>query len=157
MAMLEKAETLEDIMLIQHELTEVRYQLESYESRKRTYDSRIQYSSIEMTVREVERETKVSDSFGAQLKERLIGNLYDVKEGFRSLALWLIGGLPYWILLAIMAAVVVFIVKKIKKTERKKAMNRQRFMQQNIQPEQVQSQVSQNSETAEAGKQENQK
>ncbi len=74
-------------MLIQHELTEVRYQLESYESRKRTYDSRIQYSSIEMTVREVERETKVSDSFGAQLKERLIGNLYDVKEGFRSLAL----------------------------------------------------------------------
>ena len=157
MAMLEKAETLEDIMLIQHELTEVRYQLESYESRKRTYDSRIQYSSIEMTVREVERETKVSDSFGAQLKERLIGNLYDVKEGFRSLALWLIGGLPYWILLAIMAAVGVFIVQKIKKTERKKAMNRQRFMQQNIQPEQVQSQVSQNSETAEAGKQENQK
>lgn len=148
MAMLEKAETLEDIMLIQQELTEVRYQLESYESRKRTYDSRIQYSSIEMTVREVERETKVSDSFGAQLKERLIGNLYDVKEGFRSLALWLIGGLPYWILLAIMVAAVVFIVKKIKKTERKKAMNRQTD---------TQSRVSENPEITEAGKQENQK
>lgn len=157
MAMLEKAESLEDIMLIQQELTEVRYQLESYESQKRTYDNRIQYSSIELNVREVERETKVSDSFGVQLKEKLIGNLYNVKEGFRSLTLWLIGGLPYWILLAIMIVVVVLIVKKIKKIERKKAMNRQRFMQQNIQPKQAQSQVSQNPETTEPGKQESQK
>lgn len=152
MAMLEKAESLEDIMLIQRELTEVRYQLESYESQKRTYDNRIQYSSIELNVREVERETKVSDSFGVQLKEKLIGNLYDVKEGFKSLALWLIGGLPYWILIGVMAAVVVWIVKKIKKAKRKKAMNRQQSMQRNIQPKQAPSATAAN-----PGKQDDQK
>lgn len=150
--MLEKAESLEDIMLIQQELTEVRYQLESYESQKRTYDNRIQYSSIELDVREVEREIKVSDSFGIQLKEKLIGNLYDVKEGFRSLTLWLIGGLPYWILLGVMVAVVVWIVKKIKKAKRKKAMNRQQSMQRNIQQKQVPSATAAN-----PGKQDDQK
>lgn len=115
MAMLEKADSLEAVMAIQSQLTEVRYQLESYESKLRTYDNAVEYSTISLTVDEVECETKVADSYGARLKERISGNLYELKEGFLSFSLWLIGGIPYWILLAVLLTIIILILKARKR------------------------------------------
>ena len=60
--MLEQADTIETILAIQNQLTQVRYQLESYESQKRTYDNDINYSTVYVYVQEVERESRNTDT-----------------------------------------------------------------------------------------------
>lgn len=52
-ALLEQADTLENIIELEKRLTEVRYELESYESRLRTMDNQIDYSTVNLNVYEV--------------------------------------------------------------------------------------------------------
>lgn len=114
-AMLEKAENLESIIAIQNRLTEVRYQLESYESQIRTYDNEIQYSTITLNISEVEREIQVSESFGGQLKERLSRNMYSIQKGIYSFTLWFLGAIPYWVIAGILILIICLVIKAIKK------------------------------------------
>ena len=53
----EKAEKLKDIIALQSQLTQVRYEIESYESQLRMYDNLIDYSTVYLDVYEVERTT----------------------------------------------------------------------------------------------------
>lgn len=128
MEMLDQAGDLDTLLAIQSRLTEVRYQLESYESQLRVYDNDIDYSTVNMDIYEVERETKVADdSFGSKLKERLSANFYGLGQSLESFAIFLIGGIPYWIMLALAIVVIILIVKLIrgraKRKEQKIAMD----------------------------------
>ncbi|MCR5216570.1 MAG: DUF4349 domain-containing protein [Lachnospiraceae bacterium] len=53
MGMLEKATSLSDIITLQSELTDLRYQIESFESRLRTLDNLVSYSTLTLTMREI--------------------------------------------------------------------------------------------------------
>ena len=57
MRILADAETVEDLIAVQSRLSEVRYEIESYESVLRTYDDQIAMSTVTLRVQEVERET----------------------------------------------------------------------------------------------------
>lgn len=121
LAMLEQAGDLDTLLAIQSRLTEVRYQLESYESQLRVYNNDIEYSTVSLDIYEVERETVVEDdSFGSQLKERLSSNFYDLGQLLEGLALFLIGGIPFWILLAVIAVIVILVVKMVRRHSKKK-------------------------------------
>lgn len=130
-AMLEKADTVEAVIAIQNRLTEVRYQLESYESQIRTYDNQVEYSTVTLFLREVERETKVSETFGEKLRERFNNSLYGLGDGLTSFAIWFLGGIPYWILLAVIILIIVVIVKKTGKRMRKKTAQKMSFYTEN--------------------------
>lgn len=54
--LLESAEDLEQILLLESKLSDLRYQLDSYESRLRTYDNLIEYTTIYLSIQEVHRE-----------------------------------------------------------------------------------------------------
>ena len=125
LGLLEKAEKLSDVITLQDELTDVRYQIESYESQLRTYDNLVQYSTVSLTVEEVERETTVSEkkSFLSEIRSGLSDNLYTVGQALRSLAIWLIVSLPYFVVIGVAVAVVFFVIRKIKKRHRKKRQN----------------------------------
>ncbi len=55
--LMEKAETMEDIITIESRLTEVRYQLESMEAQLRTMDNQVNYSTVYLYINEVTRLT----------------------------------------------------------------------------------------------------
>ena len=55
MELLRKAEKVEDIILIQNRLSDVLYEIESYESTLRTFDDQIAYSSVHLSIQEVQR------------------------------------------------------------------------------------------------------
>lgn len=117
--MLEQAETIETILAIQNQLTQVRYQLESYESQKRTYDNDINYSTVYVYVQEVERESQNTDTYGGELLEKLSGNFHGILTGLRSFSLWFLGAMPYWILLGLLFLIFWVIYKKATKKKRK--------------------------------------
>ena len=117
--MLEQADTIETILAIQNQLTQVRYQLESYESQKRTYDNDINYSTVYVYVQEVERESRNTDTYGGELLEKLSGNFQGILTGLRSFSLWFLGAMPYWILLGLLLVISWAVYRKVMKKKRK--------------------------------------
>lgn len=122
--LLEKAETVEDIITIEGRLSEVRYQLESYASQLRTYDNQVDYSTVYINIDEVDRETKVEPkTFWEEVVEEFGDSLYDMGRGFRNFAIWFLGSSPYLVLWAVIIAAIVFVMKGLgKKKALKKAL-----------------------------------
>jgi hypothetical protein len=123
LAMLEKADTVEDMIAIESRLSDVRYQIESLTATLRNWQNAVDYSTINLYIQEVEELKdqlpaqrtywqKMGDGFNATLKG--IGNF------FRSLFMALVVASPVILLLAVVAVIVVIVVraaiKKRKKT-----------------------------------------
>ena len=138
MALLEKAETVEDIITIQSRLSEVLYEIESYESTLRTFDDQIAYSSVHLNVKEVQRETAVEKETASQeIARRFKENWEDVKEGAQRFGINFVSDLPVilvWVVfLGIVVLVIVLIVKggpkRKARRERRKALKLQKKYQ----------------------------
>lgn len=125
--LLSKAENLDEIILLQDRLSSVRYEIESYEARKRSYDSQIAYSTVALNVAEVERETVVTkEGFGQEVSRKFRESLEDVAEGFRDFGVGFIGNLPeilviLFIFVGLPLIIVLSIIKSARKRKRKKA------------------------------------
>lgn len=116
LTLLEKAETVEDIITIESRLSEVRYQLESYTSQLRTFDNQVDYSTVHINIHEVDRETKVEPKgFWDEVKEEFGDSLYGIGNGIRGFGIWFLGSSPYLIIWAIVIAGVVYVVKFFRK------------------------------------------
>ena len=127
MGILERATKLEDIITIQNQLTNIRYELESYESQLRVYDNRINYSTLYLDINEVERETNVATelTYGQEIKQGLSDTFYNIGQGLRSFSIWFIVNLPILLIWAAIIAVIVLIVRKFLKIRAKKVARRQ--------------------------------
>lgn len=116
LVLLEKAETVEDIITIESRLSEVRYQLESYTSQLRTFDNQVDYSTVHINIHEVDRETKVEPKgFWDEVKEEFGDSLYGIGNGIRGFGIWFLGSSPYLVIWAIVIAGMVYAVKLIRK------------------------------------------
>ena len=83
--LVEKADKMEDIIVIYERISDVTYEIESYESRMRTYDDQIAYSTVNISVEEVERETQVVEETAWQEIVRRLGeNLEDIGDSFKE-------------------------------------------------------------------------
>lgn len=123
LVLLENAEILEDIITLENRLSDVRYQIESMESQLRSYDDKVDYTTISLTIKEVEELTPVvmeEESFLQRISEGFKENLDDVIDGFVEFAIWFISSLPKLVIWAVVIAVVVIIVKKIRKKRKMK-------------------------------------
>ena len=58
--MMEQADSMTDILSIQSQITDVRYEIESYESQLRVYDNQVNYSTIYLDLYEVTRESSTT-------------------------------------------------------------------------------------------------
>lgn len=121
MELLKKAETVEDLISIESRLSEVRYQLEAYTSQLRTYDNQVDYSTVNLSINEVDRETKAEPkSFWEEVSEKFGNNLYGVGRDFRNAAIWFLGSLPYLLLWAVGIAAAVLGIRLAKRKTKDK-------------------------------------
>ena len=113
--LMEQAETMEDIISIESRLSEIRYELQSYESRLRTYDNQVNYSTVTVSIDEVDRETVIEEDpgFFGEIRLRLSDNFYDIGQGLRGFAIWFISSLPYLVLFAAVVWLVIRLLQKI--------------------------------------------
>ncbi len=114
MALLENAENMEDIIQIESRLSEVRYELQSYESRLRTMDNQVNYSTVSINISEVERITEVKEkTFLEEISYRLRNNFYNIGQGVRGFAIWFLSSLPYLVIWAVVIFFVVWLIRRI--------------------------------------------
>ena len=112
--LLDKAETVSDVIEIENELTEVRYRIESLQTTLNGWDRQVSYSTVYLSLREVKEYTPENRiGFGRQLVNALAQGL----ELLKDFVLGFATALP---LLIIVAAVVFGIIKLIKKLRKKK-------------------------------------
>ncbi len=127
-ALLEKAATMEDIIELEQALADVSYEIQSLEMNLRDYDSLIDYSTVTITLQEVQVISEVKPSSPKTLGERISSGFYSVLNVLadigEKLLVFLIGGIPVWIVLAIIIVPTVILVKRSKKKRAKEAAKR---------------------------------
>ena len=114
--MMAKADKVSDMLEIQDQLSEVRYRIESLQSTLTNWDRQVSYSTITLSVQEVQEYTPESKTpFGEQLRLALVRGFKGVGEFFREMLLWLLEALPALVLLAAFVVLVVLLVRRIRR------------------------------------------
>lgn len=116
LGLLEKADSIDTTLAIQNQLTEVRYQLESYSSRLKVMQNQMDYSTLELSAYEVTRVTATEkDTFLTRLKDRFVGSLTALGNGCENVVLFILGGLPILAVCGVLLAVIVLLVRRVRK------------------------------------------
>lgn len=122
--MLEIAETVEDVIAIEEKLTDLRYQIESLQSSLNNWDRQISYSTVGLSIQEVEKytpQTVVQPSYGEKLMTAVVNGFEAVGDFFSGLLLWLVEALPSIVLIALLLFVIVklFKLRRVRKAKKK--------------------------------------
>lgn len=99
-----QAANLEDLLAIENQLTQVQYQIESYTGQKRVLDDQITYSTVNVYLDEVKVLSPTSTSFGSRIARAFTEGWRGFGHGLQDLAVALVGGLPWLLVLALAAA-----------------------------------------------------
>jgi len=112
--LLEKAESLEDILKIEERLSDVRYELTSFASRLRVMDNQVTYATVHLSVNEVEELTPVEEpTVWQRISRGFTGSLEDVTDGAVNVFVWVISESPVLLVWAAVIFVVFITVRKI--------------------------------------------
>jgi len=119
------AQNVEEIIMIEDRLSQVRYELESMESQLRTYDNKVDYSTVYLYVDEVKELTPVSEE---TVWQRISGgfgeSLEDIGDGFVEGVIWFVVNIPYLVIWAVIITAAVLIAKLIRKKRRVKKQDK---------------------------------
>ena len=156
-ALLEKADNLDSIITLENRLTEVRYELENYQSQKNLYDDRVSYSTVNIYLEEVVYTVEVDqDSVFSRIRAGLQSTFRDLKMDAADFVVWFVVNLPYILIWIIIICIIVKVIKRIiRKRKKKKEARRKERNQESRNPalqeaqEETQNPVSKEAQEAE--------
>lgn len=126
--LLEKAESIDAVIALEARLSEVRYQLESIESQLRTLDNQIIYSTVYLSIQEVQVLTSTDpDTIPVRIQKGLSRSFNTLKISSVDFLVWFISSLPILAVFAVLVFIAVIILKKpLKrcKTRKQKGMDK---------------------------------
>ena len=108
---------MDQILALESKLSDLRYEIDSYESQMKVMDNQITYSTVSLTLKEVEYEKDADTSYGTRIVNAFKDGIHDVKSGLADFSVWFILVLPSLVVLGIVIAILVAIGRDIwKKT-----------------------------------------
>ncbi|MGN0159342.1 MAG: DUF4349 domain-containing protein [Brotaphodocola sp.] len=111
--LLEQTESVDAIIALESRLSEIRYQLESYESQLRTYDNQVEYSTVNLYVEEVKVFTPTSpDSIGTRIQKGFQKNIETIGDDCINLFVWLASSIPLFFLWGIIIGAAIVVGRK---------------------------------------------
>lgn len=122
LALLEKAETMEDIITLESALSDVEYQIEQYSSELNRYDALVGFATFNVYLSEVGQVTQEvgeTSSLGQRMAAGFQSSLRGLSQGFQNFLIWLSYNLFLVVILTAVAVVAVIIGKRELKKLRK--------------------------------------
>ena len=120
--LLAKAENMEDLLLIESRLTDVRTELEEYTSQLRLYDNLVNYATIRLHISEVTEYTPTQEkTFWQRIGSGFMDNLKNLGTGLSNFIVFLLSSSPYLVLIAVIILLILIAVKTALKRTKKKA------------------------------------
>lgn len=150
LAMLEKCETIEDMITVEQRLSEVQYQLNDLQTTRRYMDMDVAYSYVNISISEVmeyrkDSETVKRNTFMDRLKHTIVSTGRGFLNFLEGLLFLSIGLLPY--ILIILVLYKIFFHKKLQRIRQEQRakrtaanqeeLRRQRMMQQYVLPQET--------------------
>ena len=128
LALMEQAEDMEDLLLIERRLTEVLTELEEVTGQLRLYDNLVTYSTVYLDIEEVKEYTEIEEepeTVWERISSGFSKSLKNVGEGFVNFFVGLVVALPYLIPWIVVAVVVIVIILRVKRRKAKKSAAQQ--------------------------------
>ena len=126
LALLEKADDLDSIIMLEQRLSEVRYNIESFQSKLRTYDDKITYSTVRIYVYEVTRvQEKEPETLWERISNGWADTMYDISTGAQDFLVWAVVNLPYLVFWGVVIVVLVVVLKKKNAKRKAKKIGKQ--------------------------------
>ena len=118
--LLAQANNLSEILEIEARLSDVTYELERYESQKRSYDNRIVYATVTLHLQEVLTLTPTEEpTVWTRIRDGFADSLEGVSDGFVDFFVFLIAGSPYLVVYGAALALLIFLLRKFGRKRRK--------------------------------------
>ncbi len=119
--LLGEAKNLEEMLLLEDKLADVRRNIQYYETMLKTYDNKVDYATVTVSVTQVVEYTAPEPyTFGERIKDAFTGSWEDFSDGAKDFAVWFVEAIPTLIVLAAIAVIIVLIIKGIIRGRRKK-------------------------------------
>ncbi len=115
LALLEKAETMEDIISLENALSDVEYQIEQYSSELNRYDALVGFSTFQVYLNEVGRVTQEvgeTSSLGQRMAAGFQSSVRGLGEGFQEFLIWVSYNIFLLVILAAVAAAAVIVGRR---------------------------------------------
>lgn len=110
--LLEQAQNMEDLLAIEDKLTNVRLEIEQLTTTLKRYDGLISYATVTVNMEQTRDYVVKDDSFGSQLWQTVKDSAKGLLEVGKNALFVLIWALPYLILIAVIALIVRWRLKK---------------------------------------------
>lgn len=123
LALLEKAEKIEDIIILENQLSTTIYEKESLKASLITLDDKVDFSTVNISLQEVAKTTNtetVATTFGAKVQNAINDSIFFFKDTLENLAILLIYLFPFLVIVAVVLYIVIRILKKLKKNKPEK-------------------------------------
>ncbi len=122
LSMMDKAETIQDMVTIEQRLTDVQMQLNKYNTLLSTMDTDVQYSTITLEVTEVMEYSPAinphkTNKFVDRLKNTIIDSWSSLWALLEGLLFLIIRFIPFGLVFALIAVPIILIVSKHKKNK----------------------------------------
>lgn len=122
MELMEQAEDMEDLLLIEARLTEVLSELEEVTTQLRVYDNKVNYSTVHLNIEEVKEYTQIEEepeTVWQRISNGLGKSLKNLGEGFVNFFVFVVVKLPYLLLIGAVAVVAVLVIRSRKRRKNK--------------------------------------
>ena len=114
--LMEKAETMADLLEIEARLTDVRYELENRASQLRTYDNQIDFSTIHLYIEEVQEYTPVEEpTLWERITEGFSDSIDGLLESLQDLLVFIITAAPFLLVYGGIGLVIWLVIRKLRK------------------------------------------
>ena len=116
--MLGQATTVEEMILINERLSEVRYNIESLTAQLKHWDNKVNYCTVTLYISEVKELTvqvPVQRTYWQELGDGLKNTFKDLGRFFKNLFKFIVVNFPVIIILAVIAVAVITIIRKAKR------------------------------------------
>lgn len=123
LALLERAETMEDIIALESALSDVEYQIEMYSSELNRFDALIGFSTFTLYIHEVgqiTQEVGEASSLGQRMAAGVEASFRNLVKGFQDLLVWVSYHLFLTVILAAVLAVAVVLGRRWLKMPRRR-------------------------------------
>ena len=116
--LLEQAGSLEDLILLEDKLTEVRYEIETLTGQQRIYDNQVEYATVHLWVNEVSRQTITAPTFGDRVVEAFYGSLQNVSDLAQGAVILAIYFAPFLLFFALLVGLLFLLLRRRHRTKR---------------------------------------
>ncbi|MCH4888293.1 DUF4349 domain-containing protein [Acidaminobacter sp. JC074] len=113
---LSKAEKIEDIITLERELSNIRYQIENLTGTLKRLENLVSYSTLSVSIYEVHEiveKEETPKTLGERIAAKFNDSLEEITDFFEGFAVWAIGSIPLLVIYVPLLFILILVGKKI--------------------------------------------